>query len=332
MKQSLVKKSPPNAKREGIKIKSSYLLCLVLLLFALLISGCQEPVVMEGDAQDAGEPRETAEAPALQDIHDFHDKAVINTEVFLSPASFFSLLPAQLEQAPYPKGADSWKAMVAPHHALAGHLTAEAIGQLQENPPPMIFLIGPNHSNEGHPALTTKAAWQTAGGICLPEEEAIDALLSTGLVQLSDELFQSEHSMGVLIPFMAYYLPETRVVPLALHYKYPLEEGRQLIEALLPWLEQGGVMLASIDFSHGLNMAGAEARDALTAAYLEDFDAPIIAGLDSTYLDSPTIMALLLEYVQEQGRDSFTLLQNTNSGRIMRDSRMEVTSYFTLLY
>ncbi len=296
------------AKKNTLKIQ----ICALLLLICLMLGACAR------------------QAPLNNALN--KEDFIINTNCFVPPEAFFSLLPPKVEMADYPPNINSWKAVVAPHHALVGNLAAQAIAQLQRDPPKIVFLIGPNHSNSGAPALTTQGIWQTAGGRVMPETDAIEALLKTGLVEVWDEFFLSEHSMGALMPYIAYYLPEAKIVPLVLHYKYPPEKIKRLINAIKPWLDNEGAIIASIDFSHNLNMTQAEAKDAETARFLANYDSRTIAQLDSTYLDSPTIMASLLEYMLELGRSSYTCLANTNSGRVMRDSQMEVTSYFTLLY
>lgn len=291
---------------------------VALFLFCWILAGCGS--LVNRDGQEEGLDNQTLEP-----------KTVIETEIFVSRLKFNSLVRPKVKSIPLPEGQDAWKALVVPHHALVGNLAGEALAQLRDASPAVVVIMGPNHQNSGYPASTTKAVWQTAGGPLEGADEAIDALLASGLVAEDDSLFAGEHSIGALLPYLAYYLPEAKIVPLALHYKYPLEKADQLLDILAPWLENG-VLVASIDFSHGLNGLEAEIRDQETRGYLESYDYPGISLLDSYNLDAPTIMAMVMKYALAQGRGSFTVLANTNSGRIMEDSTMEVTSYFTLLY
>ena len=61
-------------------------------------------------------------------------------------------------------------------------------------------------------------------------------------------------------------------------------------------------------------------------------DSQTISHLRSQNLDAPTLLALLVEYAKEHGVEQPLILANSNSGRLMQNTQMECTSYFTLLF
>jgi AmmeMemoRadiSam system protein B len=256
----------------------------------------------------------------------------IDTTRFLSAASI------QQKQPQGPVHAENLpsriQAMVVPHHSLAGQMAAEAISlwAYSENKPTAVILLGPNHENTGPPAAVTKRAWATAAGSADSQEEMIQDLIDRGLAVEADALFETEHSIGALVPWVAKYLPGVPVVPILFHYKYSTEELAELLDALQPWLDHGAVILESIDFSHGLPMEEAEEKDRQMKAYLLNQDWKEIARLDSTYLDAPTLLSALIERDAEDGKSGLCILSNSNAGRLMKNSQSVVTSYFTLAF
>ena len=237
---------------------------------------------------------------------------------------------ANLETSP----PEQIKALVVPHHVVAAGLTAQAIALLTqlEVKPTAVIVIGPNHSNSEAAAATTRLGWQTVSGNAEAEQTMITALLQQGLIKENDALFQKEHSIAAIIPWIVEYLPGTPVVPIIFHYQYPLKDLQSIMAVLDPWLQQGAVLVASIDFAHGLARAPAERNDKVTRAAIQNGDSKKIAHLDSKYLDAPTLLAALLDYFADQQQLPPYILANTNSGDLLQNSQGEVTSYFTIAF
>lgn len=256
----------------------------------------------------------------------------IDTDRFLPVGAMQQKMPSGSSQA------DSMpadiQALVVPHHGVAAEMAAEAISLWAQakTMPTAVILLGPNHENAGPPAATTRIGWKTAAGPIDSQMEIIQSLIDQGLVKEDEALFENEHSMGALMPWLAKYLPGTPVVPLIFHYRYPTEDLAALFSALQPWIDDGAVILVSIDFSHGLSMEAAEKKDRQTREYLLENDWKTIAGLDSTHLDAPTLLSAVMAYYAAQGQGGPCILTNTNAGRLMKNSRSEVTSYFTLAF
>lgn len=330
----------------GKQVKSGLLLlCLFLLALALCACHSQSAAQVEEtapatEAQEEvllqGMPQTGASMAAELQAEE-PPKRVIDTDVFVRP----DVLPHKLlspvvgvrvAEEDLAATKHEWLAAVVPHHLLAGQYTAQVIAALAAQEPPLVIVLGPNHANGGAPIQTTAALWRTSVGDLAVDEAALEAVLATGLVVENDALFQEEHSIGTLMPFLAYYMPGVRVLPLAFHFDYSLEDGQAILEALAPFLAEGAVLLGSIDFSHGLQMAQAEEHDAQTEALLAAGDSQAIARLRSQNLDAPILLALLIEYAKDQGVEQPVILANTNSGRLMQDTQMDCTSYFSLLF
>jgi len=311
-------------------LRRSFLFCL--LFFVLLL-----PLLAACDGGNAVGPAEDSagnSAPAAQNQAGEAGESKNAAPELIDTTSFVN--HSQMAEFISKTGDISEKegrfiAAVVPHHMVAGHLTAETIAALVPQAPPLVIVIGPDHNNTSKKALTTAASWKTVAGEVACDTKAMDILLENGLAQTSD-IFAAEHSIASIMPFIAYYLPEAKVLPIACNFEYSLDEARKLWTVLDPLIKDGAVIVASIDFSHGFSRADAEARDAKTRLLLENGDASEISRLRSEHLDAPIIMASLMEYAAAKGIKTPLITANTNSGVLMGNHTMECTSYFCLLY
>lgn len=226
------------------------------------------------------------------------------------------------------------RCLTLPHHLPAAGLTIHALEELagRQEKPGVIILMGPNHQNIGPAAAVTSAGWQTAYGRVEPQKEIIAALLREGLAAEAVECFPQEHSLGMVIPWLAKFLPDTPVVPLLFHYQYPMKDLEKLLGVLDPWLEEDGLLLISVDFSHHQKADEAARYDEKTAQLLEKGDWRTLAGLSSDYLDSPTLVAAMVRYSLDRALTGPAVMAHTNTGRLTGIAGQEVTSYFVLAY
>ncbi|HHX24950.1 MAG TPA: AmmeMemoRadiSam system protein B [Thermoanaerobacterales bacterium] len=221
---------------------------------------------------------------------------------------------------------------VVPHHMLAHKLISEVFMLLQKNPPPLLIFLGPNHENRGNKILTSSLGWQTPFGTVEVEQKCISQLLATNLVKREDHVFTSEHSIGNLMPFVKYYLPNTKVVPIIYHHDVSKKEAAQLARHLGKLAEDGAVIIASVDFSHYLTRKEAEQKDIETLKIMEEKNLDTLFTLGNDHLDSPAALGTLFLTMECLGVNNFTLLGHTNSGILLENDLIETTSYITLLF
>jgi AmmeMemoRadiSam system protein B len=221
---------------------------------------------------------------------------------------------------------------VVPHHLLAHGLIAQVMQKLQAAPPSVVVVVGPNHWNKGERMLTSSWDWQTPFGTVEADQEAIAKLLAQSPVKKDDAVFSAEHSIGNLMPFIKYYLPQAKVVPLILHYDVTKKEAGVLADLLTELIGERGVILASVDFSHYLERRQAEEKDRETMEALKAWDYGQLFKMGNDHLDSPASLATLLLAMERLGLEEFDLVDNTNSGVLLGNDLIETTSYFTLVF
>jgi AmmeMemoRadiSam system protein B len=221
---------------------------------------------------------------------------------------------------------------VVPHHLLAHELIGEVFAKLAKRPPPLIILLGPNHYNLGNRILTCSLAWQTPFGRVEVDDDIVDELLKTKLVKQDDRPFTKEHSIGNLMPFIKYYLPDTKVVPIIFHHDVSKKEAEQIAQCLSNYVDKGAVVIASVDFSHYLSREKAEQKDQETIKAMKERDFDKLLSFGNDHLDSPASLVTLFFTMERQGITEFEILAHTNSGILLGNDLIETTSYITLVF
>jgi AmmeMemoRadiSam system protein B len=191
-----------------------------------------------------------------------------------------------------------------------------------------VILLGPNHTNAGGAAvLTSDLPWETPFGQAEADRGAVTVLAATGLVGLEPDVLTYEHSVAGIVPAVRRYLPEAKVVPLILRGGLSAEDVERLATALTPLMDEGTVLVAAVDFSHGLPASVARQRDSETLALLSASDWAPLLRRGNEHLDSPASVAVLVETAGRLGATRFELRGNSNSGEISGDGASPVTSY-----
>lgn len=225
------------------------------------------------------------------------------------------------------------KGGIVPHHLLPSFMIADFFSRLSAQKPSTIILLGPNHYERGNfPALTSIYGWETPFGTVNPNKSIIYDLLGDNLAQVDEEVLPEDHSIGGILPFIKYYLPETKVVPILLSRKFIKEESEKLAAHLSKRVGNNIVVVASVDFSHYLTNIQAQEKDEVTLEVMKSFDYRRLYSLNNDYLDSPASIGTLLMTMQKLGTTNMDILYHTNSGKLERDNISPTTSYFSLAF
>jgi AmmeMemoRadiSam system protein B len=222
---------------------------------------------------------------------------------------------------------------VVPHHLVASSFLAEFFALLSERSvrPKAILLMAPNHFEKGEATIqTTDVTWDTPFGVVESDPELLQAVLRGGAT-LSPNTFIEEHGVYNILPYIAHFLPDTRVVPVVFRYQMSTLEREQLVESVMSLIRTGEVfVVSSIDFSHYLSQEEAEMKDEETLEALHQYDMNRIARYGSDHLDSPGSLLTLLRIGQELEATDITVLRHGNSADSIRGRNSSTTSHFTL--
>lgn len=139
------------------------------------------------------------------------------------------------------------------------------------------ILIGPNHRGVGRPlSITTGGSWKMPLG-----EVQIDSGLAKAILTASDGLEEDtlahryEHSLEVQVPFLQYFKPDVKIVPIVLAQAAP-QVYQGIGRAIAGTLKSRGeavVIVASSDMTHYEPHESAKAKDKMAIDAILGLDA-----------------------------------------------------------
>jgi AmmeMemoRadiSam system protein B len=225
------------------------------------------------------------------------------------------------------------RAGIVTHHFLANGLMVRFFeGLRSQSSPETIILLGPNHFHQGLADISLSSLpWKTPFGI-LPTDARLVQRISIAIQLPEDpEAFSGEHSVGILIPFLKYYFPRSKVVPILIDVSARdsrLDELRDVLSQVLK--DKKVLVLLSMDFSHHSISSIADARDLKAKEVISSMDAK---GARDLRVDSRKGLRLLLELLNQVGCDAVQFNEHTNSARLTgKLNQTDVTSYFTIYF
>ena len=222
---------------------------------------------------------------------------------------------------------------IVTHHFLASGLMVRFFAGLRaQSSPETIVLLGPNHFHHGLANISIPSLpWKTPFGM-LDADEVMARQIGAAIHLPEDrDAFTGEHSVGVLIPFLKYYFPRSRVVPILIDTNADANRLAALRDVLSGALKNPNVLvLLSMDFSHDSTASVADSRDQQTRKVIFEMDA---RGTADLHVDCRKGLRLLLESLKGAGPVNVQINDHTNSARLTgKPSLKNVTSYFTIYF
>ncbi len=155
--------------------------------------------------------------------------------------------------------------LISPHagYAYSGLVAAAAISRIRFKD--TFIIMGPNHTGEGKPlSIMTQGTWKTPlGRVKIDSELGKQILANSSHLQEDYEAHQHEHSIEVQLPFLQYFKPDIKLVPIILSYSSDTtykEIGRELAQAIKD-LNREVVIIASSDMTHYESQESAKRKD-----------------------------------------------------------------------
>ncbi|MFH1369166.1 MAG: AmmeMemoRadiSam system protein B [Elusimicrobiota bacterium] len=215
----------------------------------------------------------------------------------------------------------------------SGKVAGEVFSSIE--PVKLYILIGPNHRGMGAPVgIWSEGAWMTPLGELEIEDKVAKAILKKSNTARSDFLSHAqEHSLEVQLPFIKYFSPGAKIVPVSLA-DYSPATCRELGEAAAAAIKENGftddaVIVASTDMSHYVSAEQAKKSDNLAIRKILDIDPK---GLLETVKQNDISMcgsgpaAAALWAAKILGAKSSKLIRYSTSGDVTGDSS-EVVGY-----
>ena len=155
--------------------------------------------------------------------------------------------------------------VVSPHagYVYSGPVAGAVISRVKFKD--TFIILGPNHTGRGKPvSIMTEGTWQTPlGEVEIDTELGKRILASSGYLQEDPLAHQYEHSIEVQLPFLQYFKPDIRIVPITYAYASGAayqEIGRKIARAIKD-LNREVVIMASSDMTHYEPQESAQKKD-----------------------------------------------------------------------
>ena len=220
---------------------------------------------------------------------------------------------------------------IVPHHMVGGQFIADVFSQVKNVD--TVIVIGPNHWEKGtSPIITSSSDWITAKGRVTIDKNFINGLAYEKIATKEDDIIGSDHSIGNVLPFVAYYLPTAKVVPIIMKKNIPEIQLEKLLRYIVKQQETENILIiGSVDFSHYLTAQQADEKDQETIKAILNKDYDIINGFGNDHMDSPSTVNTLLRVTDMFGSNE-TLWRNSNSFKVLGSDINNTTSYFELVF
>lgn len=223
------------------------------------------------------------------------------------------------------------KGGVIPHHILPSFILSDFFQKLSNQNLRTIILIGPNHFEKGeYKLLSSNGSWDTPFGQVNVNKNLLNLIEKQSSLKMDDQVLSAEHSIGTMMPYIKYYLPNTNVVPIILSGYLNKKDLDSFSSILQKIVDKDTCVIASVDFSHYLYRIKARENDRLTKKLMENFEFDNLLRLNNDYIDSPPSIVMMLMLMQKQNTANFDIYFNTNSGDLLNDDSIETTSYFSI--
>ena len=226
------------------------------------------------------------------------------------------------------------KGGIIPHHILPSFIIADFFSCLSAEEIETIVLVGPNHYERGNfSVITSGYKWETPFGVLKPDIEIITDFEGKKIIEKDETVIPLDHSMTSILPFIQYYLPEVKVVPLILKSDFSEKEVDELAGELRKYIQSRKViLLASVDFSHYLTNFEAKEKNTESLEAIKKRSYDEIFAFGNEHMDSPASVALVLKVMDAIDSKQMTVLHDTNSGEMIGDNFAQITSYLSLSF
>ncbi len=211
--------------------------------------------------------------------------------------------------------------LVSPHagYVYSGPVAGAVISKVKFKG--TFVIMGPNHTGMGKPlSIMTQGSWKTPLGEVEIDSELGKQILATSSHLEEDHVaHQYEHSIEVQLPFLQYFKPDIRIVPIMLAYASGTiykEIGKELAKAIKA-SNKGVVIMASSDMTHYEPQETAREKDTQAIEAILDLNEDeLLRRVDELNISmcgyAPTVS--LISAAKESGATGAELVRYQTSG------------------
>ena len=224
--------------------------------------------------------------------------------------------------------------VTVPHHLLADRLVALGMKAASGFSYKRIVILSPDHFRRSvKPFATTARGFRTVLGRVGTDKDAVGRLLAASDLVEESCLFDRDHGVRALLPFVHHYFPQALVVPVAISIKSRRSDWDALGEALAPLLDDDTLVLESTDFSHYLPQHAARLRDQQTLNVIASGSLDQLTMLGQPgHLDSLGALYVQMRVQQAVYGAAPLVIANDNAQQYEAKTSESTTSYMVILF
>ena len=227
---------------------------------------------------------------------------------------------------------------VTPHHDLAFDMIARFYTRIAAGNAAKVrrvWLFSPDHFRRARRwAVICNADWRftsprLASRTLAADREACEALTGMNIVEANPEMFSFEHGITLHIPLIAQAFPNATVVPMVLNPGISDLALLMLRKKIFSLLNDGDIILLSMDLSHYKTPEGMAAEDVKTLKVLTEMMPRDTAKID---VDARRAATLVLWLFKDMGVQLAEVLERCDSSDLLGFRVESGTSYATVVY
>ena len=216
--------------------------------------------------------------------------------------------------------------LISPHagYIFSGPVAGAVISRIKFKD--TFIIMGPNHTGSGKPlSIMTEGIWKTPlGEVEIDSELGKQILANSEYLQEDNAAHLYEHSIEVQLPFLQYFKPDIKLVPIVLAYAssaFYKEVGKEIAKSVKE-LNKKVVIIASSDMTHYEPQESAQRKDTQAIeAILELNEDELLKRIDELNISmcgyAPAVS--LIVAAKELGASGAELVKYQTSGDIMGD-------------
>ena len=211
--------------------------------------------------------------------------------------------------------------LISPHagYIYSGPVAGAVISRIKFKD--TFIILGPNHTGIGKPcSIMTEGMWKTPlGEVEIDSELGKQILATSSYLQEDYAAHEFEHSIEVQLPFLQYFKPDIKLVPIILAYSSGAiykEIGREIAKAVKD-LNREVVIIASSDMTHYESQESAQRKDTQAVGAILDLnEGELLKRVDELNITmcgyAPTVS--LISAAKELGATGAELVKYQTSG------------------
>lgn len=201
---------------------------------------------------------------------------------------------------------------VVPHNEVIMDMAASVLKTLSSYKYDTVILLAPNHKALIGKILISGKSWDTTIGIVEGDEELKEEICKSIDSKIIEEeiVVQEDHSASIIIPYIKYYMPKTKVVTILLNKETTINDIYGLAKTIEEVSENKNVLLlGSIDFAHYQDYDTTVFQDKKTLDFIENKEIEQLKTLHGENLDTSEAMGTIILYSEAKGSKGLKLLE-----------------------